>query len=57
MEFDPKLTEYYRWLKQTKSKLAKIASTTEDPEVRRAIEALSEEIDNLIQETMLKLNL
>ncbi len=57
MEFDPRLTEYYRWLKQTKSKLAKIASTTDDPEVRRAIESLSEEIDNLIQETMLKLNL
>ncbi len=57
MEFDPKLTDYYKWLRQAKSRLAKIAGTSEDPEVRRAVESLNDEIDALIQEIMLKLNL
>lgn len=57
MEFDPKLTDYYKWLNQAKSRLAKIASTSDDPEVRRALETLNDEIDSLIHEIMLKLNL
>ncbi len=57
VEFDPQLTEYYKMLKQARSKLARLGSDADDADVKRTIEELIDEIDSLIDEIMMKLNL
>ncbi len=55
--FDPRLIDYYRTLKSLKEKVKALASDIEDEKVITSATELLEEIDNLINLVMMKLNM
>ncbi|MEB3846731.1 MAG: MoxR family ATPase [Desulfurococcales archaeon] len=54
--FDPKLIDYYRSLKSTRSKVQSLVEGVDDEEVIRLASTVMEEIDYLIDKIMSKLN-
>lgn len=54
--FDPRLIDYYRSLKSTRSKVQSLVEGIDDPEIIRIASEIMEKIDNLIDRVMSKLN-
>ncbi len=55
--FDPRLIDYYRTLKSLKEKIKRLATDIEDDKVLLKASELLEQVDNLINTVMMKLNM
>ncbi len=55
--FDPRLTEYYRSLKNTRNRIMNLIRDFEDEDVISIADELIEKIDDTLQEIMAKLNM